>query len=346
MNTRFSFLKLSALMMLLVASGFINAQVYNTSTDIYDQDIARNVEYDPTDGGHVTTGFSNLPTAAAGTLANLVKYDFAGAAVWAHTYDFGTGLSRGNDVEKTFDNGYIIAGHAISPISGLPAAILIKTDVVGNLMWSQYYDFATPYSEAFAVEEVANPLLGITYVVTGSFKNPGSGTLDMFAMVTDIGGNIIFESEFDTGADEEGLSIKPGPAFMGLAGPAYVVSGYSTFSGIGNRNVFVCGLDFALNMIWGEVYGGPGDEEGRALEISPAGNILVGGYSNSFSNGRRDVFVSLLTPFGAPIWQNIYGLKRDEEAFSVEYISDGTIAVSGWTNQLSALGVKDAFLFK
>ncbi|MBI1192187.1 MAG: T9SS type A sorting domain-containing protein, partial [Bacteroidetes bacterium] len=47
-----------------------------------------------------------------------------------------------------------------------------------------------------------------------------------------------------------------------------------------------------------------------------------------------------------PIWQNIYGLKRDEEAFSVEYISDGTIAVSGWTNQLSALGVKDAFLFK
>jgi len=346
MNTRFSFFKLPALVMLLAAAGFINAQVYNTSTDIFNQDIARNVEFDPTDGGHVTTGYSNIPTAAAGTMANLVKYDFTGAAVWAHTYDFGTGLSRGNDVEKTIDGGYIIAGHAVSPVSGLPSAILIKTDVAGNLMWSQYYDYSTSYSEAFSVEEIILPLLGPTYAVTGSFKNLGSGTLDVFVFLTGPFGNIISNSEFDTGADEEGFSIKPGPAFSGLAGPAYVVSGYSTFGGMGNRNVYVFGLDFALNMVWGEVYGGPGDEEGRALEVSPIGDILVAGYSNSFSNGRQDVFMSLLNSFGAPIWQNIYGLRRDEEAHSVEFISDGTIAVTGWTNQLSAAGNTDAFLFK
>jgi hypothetical protein len=331
---------------MLAAAGFVHAQVYNTSTDIYDQDIARNVQYDPFDGGHVTTGFSNLPTAATGTVANLVKYDATGAAVWAHTYDFGTGDSRGNAVEKTADGGYIIAGHATSPISGLPSAILIKTDVAGNLMWSQYYDYSTSYSEAFSVEEIIFPLIGPTYAVTGSFKNPASGTLDIFVFLTDPFGNIISNSEFDTGADEEGLSIKPGPAFSGIAGPAYVVSGYSTIGGMGNKNVFVCGLDFALNMVWGEVYGGPGDEEGRALEVSPAGNILVGGYSNSFSNGRQDVFVSLLNSAGAPLWQNIYGLKKDEEAYSVEFISDGTIAVTGWTNQLSAAGNTDAFLFK
>ena len=337
----------SIFLLMLLATSVVHAQYYNLSTDIYDQDIARNVEVDPTDGGHVTTGYCSLPTAAVGIQANLVKYDATGAAVWARTYDFGTGLARGNDVEKTADGGYIIAGHAINPLTGIPSAFLIKTDPLGGVMWSQFYGFGASLSEAYAVEEVLFPLVGSVYAVTGGVKNAATGTMDVFAMLTDPFGAIISESEFDTGAEEEGFSIKKGPAFVtGGVGAAYVISGYSTFGGPGPKNVFVCGLDFALGMIWGEVYGGPREEEGRAIEVSPLGDILVAGWSNSFSNGRKDVFVSQLNSLGAPIWQNIYGLKKDEEGFSTEYISDGTIAVTGWTDQLSTTGRKDAFLFK
>lgn len=346
MNTRQFFRNTLLLLSLILAVPQLQAQFYNLSTDIHDQDIARNVEYDPLDGGHATTGYSEIAVAGGGISANLVKYDFTGATVWSRLYDFGTGLSRGNDVEKTSDGGYIIAGHGINPATGVASALVIKTDPLGGVMWSQFYDFAGSTSEAFAVEEVFLPLIGPNYILTGSFKNPASGTMDIFAILTGPFGGIIAQSQFDTGFDEEAYDIKPGPGFAAGVGPAYVLTGYSTFGGPGPKNVLVCGLDFGLAMLFGEVYGGPRDEEGRAIEVSPIGDLLVAGWSNSFSNGKRDVFVSMLTPFGAPIWQNIYGVKRDEEAFSTEFISDGTIAVTGWTNQLSSTGSKDAFLFK
>ncbi|MBI1192188.1 MAG: T9SS type A sorting domain-containing protein [Bacteroidetes bacterium] len=314
-----------------------SAQYFNETIDLLKEDIARNVEMDPSDGGHVTTGYSRAVASGAvpPVFANLVKYDVVGTVMWSRLYDFGTGLARGNDVEKTADGGFIIAGHAISPVSGVPSAVLIKTDALGTALWSQFYDFSGPYSEAFSVEEVIIPGLGSTYAVTGSYRNPFNGTLDVFVLHADAAGFILTMSQFDTGLDEEGQSIKPGPGLFGGFGPAYYVSGYSTFGAAAGKNVFVTGLSPAMTMIWGEVYGGPKDEEGRALEVLPSGEVLVSGYSTSFSNGRSDFFVSLLDPFGTPIWQNIYGRKKDEEAFSIELFSDGTFVTAGWTNQTS-----------
>jgi PKD repeat protein len=331
------------LVLLLIASSVpASAQYFNETIDVFKEDIARNVELDPTDGGHVTTGYSKseLPAGAPATFANLVKYDILGSVLWARIYDFSTGLSRGNDVEKTADGGYIIAGHAISPVSGIPSAVLIKTDMMGTVVWSQFYDFSGPYSEAFSVEEIIRPGFGPMYAVTGSYRNPFNGTLDVFAMLTDGGGFLVTMSQFDTGFDEEGQSIKPGPGLGGGAGPSFYVSGYSTFGAAAGKNVFATGLDGAMTMLWGEVYGGPKDEEGRALEVLPGGDILISGYSNSFSNGKFDFFVSLLDAGGAPIWQNIYGRKKDEQAYSIELFSDGTFVTSGWTNQTST-GSKD-----
>jgi len=329
-------------LLLLAASQHVSAQYFNETIDIFKEDIARNVELDPTDGGHVTTGYTrgDASGAVAPIFANLLKYDILGAVVWSRLYDFGTGLSRGNDVEKTADGGYIIAGHAISPATGIPSAVLIKTDMMGAVVWSQFYDFSGPYSEAFSVEEIIRPGFGPMYAVTGSYRNPFNATLDVFAMLTDGGGSIVTMSQFDTGFDEEGQSIKPGPGLGGGGGPSFYVSGYSTFGAAGGKNVFATGLDGALTMVWGEVYGGPKDEEGRALEVLPGGDVLISGYSNSFSNGKFDFFVSLLDAGGAPIWQNIYGRKKDEQAYSIELFNDGTFVTSGWTNQ-TPTGTKD-----
>ncbi len=341
-----SFRKPLFLFLILLISSATWAQYFNQSTDLFRQDIARDLDVNPTDGSYVTTGYSKEGPVGVPplTFTNLVKYDITGLLLWSRFYDLGTGFSRGNDVEKTSDGGYIIAGHGISPVTGIPSAILIKTDPVGTVIWSQFYDFSGPYSEAFAVEEVIRPLIGVTYAVTGSYRNPFNATLDIFAMSVDAGGFIISMSQFDTGLDEEGQSIKPGPGLFGGVGPAYIISGYSTFGAAAGRNVFVAGLTPLLGMIWGEVYGGPLDEEGHSLSLIPGGEILVSGYSNSFSNGRRDFFVSLLDFAGTPIWQNIYGRKKDEEAFSISTLSDGTFVTAGWTSQTSDGSVDAAYL--
>jgi hypothetical protein len=129
-----------------------------------------------------------------------------------------------------------------------------------------------------------------------------------------------------------------------------VVSGYSDFGAAPGKNVLLFALDPALNMVWGEVYGGPGDEEGRALEISGTGEIFVAGYSNSFSNGGKDILMTQHSMAGVPGWQFIYGQVKDEEAYSLELVSDGTIALAGWTNFFGASAGsgpnKDAIVLK
>ncbi len=340
------FTKATLLVALLMSGMLSQAQTFNHSTDLFDRDEARSIQYDPTDGGFVTAGHHTIAGSPFLSLANLVKYDAAGTTVWAHWYDFGglNPMSRVNAVEKTNDLGYILAGKAFNPVNGMEQAFLLKTDPMGNWMWSQFYDFLGADSEAFSVEEVLTPFIGPTYICTGSFKNVNTGRLDILIILTDLFGNIISSSEFDTGMDDEGLSVKRAQPIPG--GADFVVSGWTTRGVTAGKNVFVCGLDFGLNMLWSRIYGGNGDEEGRAIEVSPSGDILVGGYSNSFSNGNLDVMLSLHDPFGNPIWENIYGAKRNEEAHSVEFISDGTIAMTGWTDQLSAAGNKDAFIAK
>lgn len=353
MNRTQLFTRISALLLALCWVPLLQAQYYNLSTDIIDRDEVRNLQVltpgiAPVGGAHhVTTGFSQDLSVAGSpiTFANLTAYDIAGTQIWTHIYDWTTGLSRGNAVEELPSGGFIIAGHGINPNSGVPSALVFETDPTGGVVWAQFYDFFSPYSEAFSIEVVDDPsLFGYRYVVTGSYRNPFNGTMDAFVMGLDGAGFVIAMSQFDSGMDEEGLSVKIGPSSTGVAFPAVFVSGKTTFGAPG-ENVLLAELDPFLTLAWSISYGGVGDESGNTLEALPGGDLVVGGYSNSFSNGNLDVFMSRHLPGGGFLWSNIYGQKKNEEAHSLECFSDGTIAVTGWTDR-TPMGTRDAFLFK
>lgn len=347
------FSRISSLFLALLCLPVLQAQYFNLSTDVIDRDEVRNIQVlgpaiTPIFGAHsVSTGFSEDLSVASGPIsfANLSVYDATGAEIWTHIYDWGTGLSRGNAVEQTPTGGFIVAGHGINPNSGVPNALVFETDPSGAVLWAQFYDFFSPYSEAFSIEVVPDPsLFGYRYVVTGSYSNPFNGTMDAFVMGIDGAGAVIAMTQFDSGVEEEGLSVKIGPGSTSALAPSVYISGKTTFGAPG-ENVMLAELDPGLTLIWSLSYGGPGDESGNTLEVFPAGDLVVGGYSNSFSNGNLDVFMSMHAPGGGFVWSNIYGQKKNEEAHSVECFSDGTIAVTGWTDKTST-GTRDAFLFK
>ena len=331
------------LLLSILFSFSAQGQFYDAfAVDLMDTDGARSLQIDRVSGGYVTTGSSLDPSGAV--YVNLVAYDIANAVVWSRFYDFGTGFARATAVEQTVDSGYVITGQTISPATGLLSPFLIKTDYFGNIQWSQTYDFYFTDGIGRSVE-VNMSAFGLTgYVLTGGTTNPTNGTRDMFLLTVDPFGAPISWNVFDTGADEEGMSVDLAPGSVFTA-PSYTVAGWSTFGTAGGTNVWLSSHDGLTNMVWGKVFGGAVEERGMAVEHLPSGEIFVGGFSNSFSNGNWDMYLSMHDPAGGLIWSGIYGQKNNEQAHSVEVLSDGSLLAAGWTDKTLA-GDEDAALLR
>ena len=333
--TKFKFnlnLSIATIMFLLMVSMVASAQpYYSLSTDIMHEDESHSVQVTPIDGGTITTGYSVDPTGKS--FLNIVKYDAFGAVIWSSIYDWGTDKAVGNAIELTSDGGYIVAGRVISPTTGVVNALLLKIGPGGAPMWSEIYDFSSPYAEAFSVEEVlaASPT-GARYVWTGTATNGFNGTLDHVTVTTDGFGSMLSVGILDSTEDEEGRSVKPwiDPASGVVMG--YATCGHTTFGAPG-KNATMTMFDPTLSVIlWDAVYGGFDDEEANALEVLPGGEAFVTGYSNSYSNGAKDIFTTMFAPGGPIIWSTIVGRQLDEVARSIELLSTGELVVAGWTN--------------
>jgi hypothetical protein len=92
----------------------------------------------------------------------LFKTDNSGNMIWEHTYP-GRKFSKGHDIEKTIDGGFIICGYtSLSMFGAAFDTWLIKTDSEGNMEWNESYDL--PYwDEGFSIRQTPDG----GYVIAG-----------------------------------------------------------------------------------------------------------------------------------------------------------------------------------
>lgn len=152
-------------------------------------------------------------------------------------------------------------------------------------------------------------------------------------------------------------------------GGSYVVGqfqGSSTFgtiplAGSGLTDVFVARLDRQGQILWARAFGGPGEDEGRAIAVDPAGNIAVtGSFSGTVdfdpgegrteltSAGGSDAFLLRLTPDGNLVWARRLGGKLADAGTRVAAGTPGEAWVAGSfegsMEGLDSAGKTDAFI--
>lgn len=335
--------KLYSFVFLLLSVAILQAQPHhNVSTSLLERDFARNVERTPFDDGYVMTG-----TTVEGprNYMNLVKDDGTGNIMWDHIYQIDDLYSNGHDVEVTDIDHYIIGGEFIDPFTGVTGAGTLYLDPAGNVIWAQRYSNGSAYSTIHSIEEIpGGTAIGEKYIITGALRNFFGGTLDLFVATLDPAGNIVQQSIFDTGTDEEGLSVQVVGASTTIS-PRYAVSGYTNGSSvIGSKDAWVMMLDGSLNMVWSQQYGGSRDDEANALGITMSGELIASGWSTSFTNGNEDMFVTSFDMFGSKLWSNVYGFKGDDKLYSVNVMPDGTICASGYTDRLAGTNLDAALI--
>ncbi|MBI4723371.1 MAG: T9SS type A sorting domain-containing protein [Candidatus Stahlbacteria bacterium] len=164
------------------------------------------------DSGYIIVGY----TSSSGNAdVWLIKTNAAGNSSWSNTFG-GTAADYGYSVQQTQDGGYIIVGATYSGANGFDV-FLIKTDSIGNSLWSNTFG-GTAADYGYSVQEAQDG----GYIIVGYTASDGAGQMDLWLIKTDATGQLTGERTIGGTLNDVGYCISP------LKGSGYIVSGYTS----------------------------------------------------------------------------------------------------------------------
>jgi len=114
----------------------------------------------------------------------------------------------------------------------------------------------------------------------------------------------------------------------------FIVVGHTDSWGAGNWDILVFRIDKNGNIKWQKTFGGDGYDWASDAVITPEGDIIIAGLTNSFGAGYDDVWVLRLDGNGNVKWQKTYGGSSGDYARAVALAPNGDIIVVGQTSGL------------
>jgi hypothetical protein len=176
-----------------------------------------------TDSCYVVTGY--VRDEGESEAACLIKIDSSGDTIWTRTYSPSWLDEIGHSVIQTGDGGYLIAGQSGTNMYCQFKAYLIKTDSMGDTLWTRkfdydscYYFYGGPHSDTcssnmgYSVKQTADG----GYIIAGmaaSWEQGGYVDRKMYLIKTDSLGRVcsVQEEANDLKPGTESLTIYPNP---------------------------------------------------------------------------------------------------------------------------------------
>lgn len=136
------------------------------------------------DGGIILTG-STLSYGSGSFDFYLIKTNSQGDTIWSKTYG-GFEVDEAFEVQQTLDNGYILVGNTYSYGKGEPDIYLVKTNSIGDTLWTRVYAAGDYCNVGRSVKQSSDN----GYVIAGYALNYSSGPYIYF-IKTDENGCLI-----------------------------------------------------------------------------------------------------------------------------------------------------------
>jgi hypothetical protein len=282
------------------------------------------------DGSYIITGSTG--SFGSGMLdVYLIKTDFMGDTLWTKTYG-GAAYDEGYFVQQTSDGGYILAGYTESFGAGLYDVYLIKTDSLGDTLWTKTYG-GTAYEEGYSVQQT----LDGGYILAGYTESFGAGLYDVYLIKTDSMGDTLWTKMFGGAIYDYGYSVQQ------TSDGGYIIAG-STGPWLG-EDVYLIKTDSLGDSLWSRTYGGNFSDWGQSVQQISDGGFIIAGITNSFGAGTYDVYLFKTDSLGDTLWTKTFGGTMNDEGYSVQQTTDGGFIITGLTWSFSA-GASDVYLIK
>jgi hypothetical protein len=314
------------------------------------------------DGGYLLGGDSDSPISGAKTQGSqgindywVVRTNASGNKVWDKRFG-GNSREELFAVKETPDGGFILGGWSMSVISGDQTQSsrgssdywIVKVDANGNKLWDKRY--GGPGDDELRAMEITSDG-GYIFVgesssgIGGEKTESNHGEFDVWAVKTDVNGNLQWEATYGGSLDDRVNAIQQTPDGGFIIG-AWTISpvGFDvTQTGRGSSDMWLIKTDANGLKLWDGRYGGNDNEYLYSLGQTQDGGFILGGYTRSNVNGEVtipgkggfDFWIVKTDIDGVKLWDKRYGGQQDEKGKSIAVTADGGFVMGGWSESLS-----------
>ena len=242
-------------------------------------------------------------------------------------------------ITTTADGDLVAAGYTNGAGEGDWDALLLRASRCGEVRWAKTYGGAKKDLAAGVIATADGGLAAVG--LTESFGS----YVDVYALRTDGAGKLLWSRAYG------GNGWDSGTALLATADGGLLLLGETYNFGPGTpdfHNMMLLRVDGAGKLLWDRTFGGDVDgDAGFALahrfasDGKPLGYAIAGA-SESYGQGRDDVWLMFLDDSGAIGGSWVYGGPMDDEARSLTPTADGGWLITGFTR---GFGAKSSDMF-
>lgn len=229
------------------------------------------------------------------------------------------------DILQTNDGNLLFSGAYDKDLD--QDALLVKTDLSGNVIWSKTYG-GTSDDMILDVKETGNNEL----IAVGWTKSFGAVSYDFWVIKMDSTGNVQWEKRYGGNGDEQAWSVA-------VDGTNYFVVGGTNSFGAGLTDIWALKLDSNGNVIWQNTYGSTGDDAppgayeeyvAKGLVDQNGNYVICSTCDSTVGPGSDDIWMAKLNASdGSIIWQYAYGDIEEDGMWSFTESANGGYLIAG-----------------
>jgi hypothetical protein len=284
------------------------------------------------DGGYLIAGKSSSFGAGLSDVY-LIRIDSGGDTIWTRTYG-GPEDDEAYSIEGTSDGGYIIAGSTRSSGAGVDDVYLIKTDGVGDTVWTKTYG-GSDFDRGYSVQETSDG----GYAVAGWTRSFGAGEDDVYLVKTGSGGDTVWTRTYGSTEWDYGNSL------VETTDGGIVIAGWTSSFGVAHYDLYLIKTDSEGDTVWTRTYGGASVDCGYWVDETVDGGIIIAGYTGSVGAGMNDVYLVKTDSGGDTVWTRTYGGPVADRGYGVGCPDEGGYLIVGYTCSFGA-GGSDVYVIK
>jgi hypothetical protein len=244
---------------------------------------------------------------------------FAQNTIWSQTYG-GPGDDGGESMVLTNNGDIVIAGFKSASAYGYKDVLLMKTDTMGNEIWSRTYNLGlNDLGRALQKTQDGGFIIAGMTEVTPQIYDP-------FLIKTDSAGIMQWQHQYDYGLGDD----DKGHAVWQTSDGGYIIAGQTWIihGSFGNYDMYVVKTDSLGNVQWKKVYyrENEGADVALAIQQLSDGGYIIGGFTQSSSWA---CYVLRTDSLGNVIWSNIYPGSWQSECYDIHSTPDGGFIFTG-----------------
>jgi hypothetical protein len=278
------------------------------------------------DSGLVIAGYTNS-FGHGGYDMYVIKTKNNGDTLWTNTYG-GTDWDFAYSIEQTSDGGFIIAGGTYSYGKGNEDMFLVKTNSLGDTLWTKTYGGAND-DEAKSVKQTSDG----GYIITGNTKSFGDLNGDMLTVKTNNLGDTLWTHTYHGSFEDNANDV-----LVDNSGLGYIIAGETKSSALGYQGAILRLNLSGIQTSFINIYGGSTTNDGiNSITQTNDGRFATIGYTFSYGAGASDFAFYLEKPIGSYVGSYTYGGSNIDKGYCIKSTSDGGYIICGTTLSYSTL---------